>query len=154
LSIPDRKHWSDVTSKPYDVTVESFIKSKEYLKNAASQSGVGKADRLVLQQRLDAWYRGYQELNEKKPSDTEIQKAVDGLLLERPEDDAWYNPATWGAGDHMFEREGAGIELLLKDVPETQLNEHTQAFESHYGRVPNTQELYELYLHNKQRGNF
>ena len=154
LSITDRKHFSNLTSKQDYVTVKSLMTSKEYLNNAAEQSGVGKADKLILQQRLDAWYQGYQELNGNKPSDTEIQKAVDGLLLERPEDNAWYNPATWGAGDYMFEEEGAGIESLLNDIPEMDLKATEQAFKSRYGREPDRQELYDLYLHNLQRGNF
>jgi hypothetical protein len=150
LSQSDRKAYSKITVDAMNesVEIESFFTKKEYLKTAAKQAGVGTSESVVLQQRLDQWYQGYQIANDGKvPSDPDVQTTIDNLLLKRPD-------TGWFTDDFMFEAETAPAEILLKDENQSHVNIVAAAFEKQFGRVPTSDELLMHYFSNKRKGKF
>ncbi len=150
LSQSDRKAYSKITVEAMNesVEIESFFTKKEYLKNAATKAGIGASDTVVLQQRFDSWYQGYQIANDGKvPADPEVQTAIDNLLLKRPD-------TGYFTDDFMFEAEKAPAEILLKDENQSHVSMVAAAFEKQFGRVPTPDELTMHYFSNKRKGKF
>jgi hypothetical protein len=150
LSQSDRKAYSKITvdAMSESVEIESFFTKKEYLKSSAETAGIGKTENVVLQQRLDEWYQGYQIANDGKiPSDPEVQATVDSLLLRRPD-------TGWFTDDFMFEAETASAEVLLKNENQSHLSMVAAEFEKKFGRIPTSDELVMHYFSNKRKGKF
>lgn len=151
LSQSDRKTYSKLTATAMNESIEidSFFTNKEYLKTVATQYGfVGKNDSVVLQQRFDEWYQGYQIANDGKvPSDSESQAVIDKLVLRRPD-------TGFFTDDFMFEAETAPAEILLEAEPQNHVNMVAAAFEKQFGRVPTPDELVMHYFSNKRKGKF
>jgi hypothetical protein len=151
LSESDRKAYSKLTSEAINdvAEVKTFMTQKQYLKQAAASSGVGKGGAVELEQQLDTWYQAYQEANDKVPTDVDVQGAIDQLVMRRPD------TGFLGFGEErVFESPTAPADLLLSAEPERNVTMVREAFVKRFDREPSSAELLKYYMQNKEKGKF
>jgi hypothetical protein len=149
LSQSDRKAYSKITVDAMNesVDVESFFTNKAYLKSATDLANITGDKAIVLQQRFDTWFQGFQLSNDGKlPTDAESQKTIDRLVIDRPVD--------WAFDPYFFESPDAPAELLLEGENQKHVNMVSAAFEKQFGREATVDELWTHYLSNKRKGKF
>jgi hypothetical protein len=95
------------------------------------------------------WYEGYVQANGKAPDNQETQRAVDQLLLKRPD------TGFLGFGEErVFELPTAPADLLLSAEPERNVTMVREAFVKRFDREPSSAELLKYYMQNKEKGKF
>jgi hypothetical protein len=151
LSESDRKSYSKLTSAAVneDPEAKTFMTNKQYLKHAADMAGIRGDNASKLDQQLMDWYEGYVQANGKAPDNQETQRAVDQLLLKRPD------TGFLGFGEErVFELPTAPADLLLSAEPERNVTMVREAFVKRFDREPSSAELLKYYMQNKEKGKF
>lgn len=140
LSQADRKFYSKATAKGLaDSSIESFFSAKDRFKQAVKDLDLSDSKTAQFQSQFDDWYKRYQRINEKKPSDEEIDKAISGLLtVEGGNDFIPFNES------YGFQSPTAGNQLILDSL--------ASEFEKRAGHKPDATELKAIYDLALKRG--
>jgi len=96
MSDSQNKSWSEVSiDGVMPIEVESLFTAKASID--AKTPNYTKENRAVLKDSMDTWYRGYQQRENRIPTDDEVGKQIDRMILEY--DTSWW----WGGAQKMFE---------------------------------------------------
>jgi len=114
--------WSKVTQDgAMPIEVKSLLTTQQLMTaklDGAKITDQGAKSRLA--DSLDEWYMDYQQLNNKLPTDEEVDKQMDRLILkfDASPGTAW-NPFNWGGEKPIFEMNSDEKEAVLKGIQES-----------------------------------
>lgn len=126
LTSTDAKAWSKVSIEgAMPVEIKSLFTAQQMMREKLESVRLGKNKqaRADLSNALNDWYQGYQEENQKLPTDAERDKKINDLLIEY--DTSWW----WGGNKRRYEMTDDDMQDAIGRLKEDEPDLHSDTLE-------------------------